>query len=78
LYQEEQSTALLDMASIWEYHKGRLCIFNYSICQEGFCARCILFQRYHSRLIQDPRLQGHRRSQTRRPKTIKPETTGSD
>jgi hypothetical protein len=27
-----------------EYHKGRICLFKYQICQEGYCSQCHLYK----------------------------------
>ena len=30
-----------------EYHKGQLCSFKPLLCQEGFCAECIISHEHH-------------------------------
>ncbi len=44
----------INMTPSWEYHKGRLCVFKYMLCQEGYCARCVIFRQHQSGRLRQP------------------------
>ncbi|QNT76266.1 hypothetical protein [Dehalogenimonas etheniformans] len=40
----------------FEYHKGSLCIHRFQICQEGYCAECIIHLNALKAVVEKPRL----------------------